>query len=99
MSDSFLALWVEEKVGNLGHRLISALQLNRPGARTEGMSPELITVVTREAEEWAAFNDSTSLLDHRRLTRAAGIVLTLAAFGAMAVVLGRDTVEALLARQ
>src|SRR5919109_4636545 len=38
-SDSELALWVEEKMPGFRHRLISAVQLNQPSAKTEGMSP------------------------------------------------------------
>jgi hypothetical protein len=52
-SDEELALHIEEKVPALGHRLISAVQLNRAGAKVEGMSPELIAAVTRQAEEQA----------------------------------------------
>jgi len=46
-SNSRLALWVEEKAPWLGHRLISAVQLNQGGAAIEGMSAELIAVVTQ----------------------------------------------------
>src|SRR6266542_337920 len=47
LSDSRLALWVEKRIPALGHRLISTVQLNQPGAKTQGMSPELIGAVTR----------------------------------------------------
>src|SRR6516165_11094919 len=50
LSDTELALQVEDKHPELQHRLISAVQLNQPGADTQGMSPELIARVTREAE-------------------------------------------------
>src|SRR5262249_39046121 len=53
LSDSELALRVEDKHQKLQHRLISAVQLNQPGAETEGMSAELITKVTREAQNHA----------------------------------------------
>src|ERR1700722_2957258 len=50
LPDDMLALWVEEKLG-YDHRLISAIQLNKPKARLDGMSAELVKVVTREAEK------------------------------------------------
>src|SRR5262245_56249578 len=48
--DHELALFVEDRRPELGHRLISAVQLNRRGAKTAGMSTTLIAAVTREAE-------------------------------------------------
>src|SRR5262249_58417085 len=48
VSDTDLALWVEERVKQFGHRLISALQLNQPGAKTQGMSPAMIAAATQE---------------------------------------------------
>src|SRR5436309_13384 len=36
-----LALRAEREIPEFGHRLVTALQLNRPGARTQGMSPVL----------------------------------------------------------
>src|SRR5262245_23150886 len=38
LRDDDLALWVEDRAPSLKQRLISAVQLNRPGARSEGMS-------------------------------------------------------------
>jgi hypothetical protein len=49
LGDSRLARYVEERVPGLGHRLVSAVELNAPGAATAGMSPELIAAVTRQA--------------------------------------------------
>src|SRR5437870_1982082 len=54
LPDALLALWVEEKMPLFEHRLISAVQLNQPNADLEGMSKELVAVVTREAEKKAA---------------------------------------------
>ena len=50
-SDTEVALWIEDRMPELGHRLISAVQLNRPAAATAGMSPEMIAAVTRQAED------------------------------------------------
>src|SRR5712692_5350177 len=46
LPDALLALWVEEKIPQFEHRLISAVQLNQPDAQLDGMSPELVAVVT-----------------------------------------------------
>ena len=67
LPDDALALWVEEKYPRLAHRLISAVQFNRPAARKEGMSVELIQVVTREAETHAERLDFNRVVDNRRL--------------------------------
>src|SRR5262245_55507948 len=51
LSDPKLALWVEAKKPKFKHRLISAVQFNQPRADLEGMSKELVGVVTQEADE------------------------------------------------
>jgi hypothetical protein len=79
-SEDELALYVEEKIPGFRHRLISTVQLNRPGARKEGMSQELIDVVTRETERQAADAVFAGLADQRRFLwsglLASPIVLT-----------------------
>ncbi len=67
LPDSKLALWVEDKMPQFGHRLISAVQLNEPDADLGGMSKELVGVVTREAETRAAQVGFAQLADHGRL--------------------------------
>ncbi|MBI3822597.1 MAG: hypothetical protein HY289_07955 [Planctomycetes bacterium] len=68
MPDSLMALWVEAKKPKFEHRLISAVQLNEPGADTVGMSRELIGVVTGEAEKLTQkVGAFSALADHRRL--------------------------------
>jgi hypothetical protein len=94
-----LALLVESKVPELGHRLISAVQLNRPGAMTRGMSPELISVVTAEAEQRAARLRFTQVADHRRLRWSAYVAIPVLLIGGLAFALWPQTVSALLARQ
>src|SRR5262245_47463381 len=71
LRDDTLALWVEDRHPAFAHRLITAVQLSRPGAKSEGMSPELIAVVVSEAEKRSAALDFTHVADHRRLRRAA----------------------------
>ncbi len=97
--DPDLALHVEEQVPSFGHRLISAVQLNRPGAFTQGMSPELISLVTKDAETQARKYPFAPLADHRRLRWAAftlGPALLLAAVPLLA---WSDLSMTLLARQ
>jgi hypothetical protein len=60
------------------HRLVTAIQLNRPTADTRGMSRMLIGEVTREAGEIAAKHDLLKLVDYRRLARAAAVAAPVA---------------------
>ena len=99
LHDSWLALWVEEKAPSLDHRLISAVQLNRGGAQTHGMSPELITAVSREAESQVQQMNFARLADHRRLRWCAVLVFPFLAASALLFLLCPATVKALLARQ
>src|SRR6185295_18556280 len=74
-----LALRAEGKYPWFRNRLISAVQLNRPGADTEGMSVELIRVMTKEAEAQAEAVSFRRVADHSRLRRALIVVLPVAA--------------------
>jgi hypothetical protein len=98
-SDRETALWTEERVPSLGHRLITAIELNQPGARTEGMSPVLIEAVTREAEERARAEDYARRVDLAPLRKGAGILAGAVAAAALLFALSPATVSALLARQ
>jgi hypothetical protein len=99
LSDTQVSLWIEEKMPRLGHRLISAVQLNRPGAATEGMSPEMIAAVTRQAEEQAAVADFARVADARRLKWAGQLLAPLVLIALLLLALWPDTLRALLARQ
>ncbi|MDB5309638.1 MAG: hypothetical protein JWO38_3840 [Gemmataceae bacterium] len=70
-----LAYLAEKAIPEFGHRLVTALQLNRPGAKTAGMSQMLIAEVTREAGEMAARHRLTKLINYRPVGWAAGVVL------------------------
>jgi hypothetical protein len=98
-TDDDVALFIEDQTPALGHRLISAVQLNRANADTAGMSPELIGVVTQEAEERAKVIDVGELTDGRLLWKAAGIVSLVAIFAVTARYAAPKTVSVLLARQ
>ncbi len=97
--DDATALWVEEKFPALGHRVISAVQLNRPGAPTEGMSVELIAAVTRQAEDQARALDFASRVDLARLRKGGLLGGAAAAVAAAFALASPATVGALLARQ
>ena len=71
LDDDELTLWVEGKTPVLGHRLITAVQLNREDAQTAGMSRELVGVVTAEAEQQVQRVPFTRAADHTRLKRSA----------------------------
>ena len=99
LSDSRLALWVEDTDPRLDHRLISTVQFNQPGAKTQGMSQELIGAVTRETEQLASGLNFPAVADHRRLKWSAGLTLPVVLLAGLAFLLMPATVEALLARQ
>jgi hypothetical protein len=97
-SESELALWVESRMPDLRHRLVTAVQLNELGARTEGMSPELIAVVTREAQRQTSQAHFAGIADARRLGWALALAVPVA-LGAAIVALAVPVAPALLARQ
>jgi hypothetical protein len=99
LSNSTLALWVEDKNPPLQHRLISAVQLNRRGADTEGMSPELIAKVTGEAETEAAAIDFIGVADHRRFRRSAAVATLALIAAVLPFLLWPAVASVLLARQ
>jgi hypothetical protein len=98
LSDSQLALWVEERLPRFRHRLVSAVQLNQPQADTRGMSPEMIAALTREAEEQARQSDFAALVDGRRRGWSLGLLAVVAVGVAAVLVLWPQTAQALLAR-
>ncbi|HYH69117.1 MAG TPA: hypothetical protein VD866_30765, partial [Urbifossiella sp.] len=82
-----LALRAEKAIPEFDHRLVTALQLNRAGAKTAGMSAVLIAEVTREAGEMAARHRLTKLIDYRPVlwgaAAAAPALLAWAVFAAV----------------
>ncbi|MHB1423574.1 MAG: hypothetical protein ACYC3I_10340 [Gemmataceae bacterium] len=99
LSDTELSLWIEDKIPELGHRLISAVQLNCPQAATTGMSPEMIAAVTRQAEEQAAVTSFARVADARRLQWSVQLLAPLLLAVLSLLVLWPDTVQTLLTRQ
>ncbi|MGL6075082.1 MAG: hypothetical protein ACRC8S_13060 [Fimbriiglobus sp.] len=76
-----LAAQAEGLMPKFQHRLVTALQLNRDAARTEGMSRELIADVTREAEKLAKQPDFPTLADVTQLKRALYLIIPVMIFG------------------
>jgi hypothetical protein len=98
-SDDDLALFVENREPDLHHQLISAVQLNRPGADTFGMSPAMIAAVTRQADERSGRIDFAAFAEHSRVRQALYITVGVVAFAGLAYGFGGDTVSALIGRQ
>jgi hypothetical protein len=97
-SDDELALWVEARHPELRHRLISAVQLQRPGARTAGMSAELIAAATVQAEKQARNLDFPAVADHRRLRRAVLLLLPVVLVAGAVFLAFPATMQALMNR-
>jgi len=99
LTDSSLALRVEEKFPQLKHRLISAVELNKRHTKTQGMSRELIAVVTKEAVEQTRGLSFAEVADKRRLTWGAALLIPVLALTALPFLLWPQTAATLLARQ
>lgn len=94
-----LAFHAEQAIPSLGHRLVTALQLNRAGAKTAGMSRELIAEVTREAGEMASRHRLTALIDYRPVGWAVLLLIPVLAVWAGFVAARPALATALLKRQ
>lgn len=99
LPDTTLALWVEEKIRKFDHRLISAVQFNQPGADLGGMSAELVSVVTKEAEKEAQRVGFAQVADHRRLKWSMFALVPVLLVVAVPVGIWPGVAFALLARQ
>jgi hypothetical protein len=84
---------------DLDHRLVTSLQLNRPDARTDGMSPELIQNVTMEAGQLSQNKRLASLASPNRLWIATVMILPVVLGIVLAFLFFRPLVTALLQRQ
>jgi hypothetical protein len=93
-----LAGAAEKAIPEFGHRLVTAVQLNRPTANTRGMSKALIRQVTEQAGEIASRHNLLSLVNYSRLILAAAVALpVLAVWGAFA--LARPELAAVLLKR
>lgn len=66
LDDDTLSLWVEARYPEFSHALVTAVQLNRPQARTQGMSALMIAEVTTSAARLSAGHDFASLVPGER---------------------------------
>lgn len=94
-----LAVRAERAIPEFDHRIVTALQLNRPDARTAGMSEMLIAQVTKEAGQIAGRHNLLNLVDYRRLAWAAGVLAPVVLVLGTFVVLKPDLAWILLQRQ
>ena len=96
--DDELTLFVEEKIPDLNHRLISAVQFDRPGAKIEGMSPALIRAVTEQADKRAATISASEVLSSSRLKYAFLVAVPVALVAAAIYLVAPTTSATLVAR-
>ena len=94
-----LAGRAEGNVSEFDHRLVTALQLNRPTAKTEGMSRELIRAVTTEAEALAARYNLSQFAEHWRAKYALALLIPLSLIALALFASNGSLVRTLLARQ
>ena len=94
-----LASSAEKALPEFGHRLVTAVQLNRPTARTQGMSKVLIAQVTREAGEMAERHNLLKLVDYSRVAWAAAVALPVLALWGGFVLARPELAGVLLQRQ
>jgi hypothetical protein len=94
-----LALKAERALPQVGHRFVTAIQLNRPGAQIDGMSPELIGAVTKEAGEMARGVNLVGLADHAPGRKAIYLALPILSLAALFAGLNFPLFSALLGRQ
>ncbi|MEO2090294.1 MAG: hypothetical protein ABGY75_12445, partial [Gemmataceae bacterium] len=94
-----LAGRAEDAHAEFDHRLVTALQLNRPDARTAGMSEQLIGTVTDEAEMLSDRHRLARLADPNRLLYALLLLLPGVLVGGITFAFYRPLAVALLERQ
>jgi len=98
-ADDALALQVESGVPELDHRLISAVQLNRPQAKLGGMSGELVAAFTEQAKARAAAIEPEQIIDGSRTKRALALALPPVFAALVFFAVAPELTAALLARQ
>jgi hypothetical protein len=94
-----LATEAEKAFPAFDHRLVTAIQLNRPKADTRGMSQTLIAEVTREAGEIASRHNLLKLVDYRRLMKAAAVLAPVVAIWAAFFIANPELATVLVKRQ
>ncbi len=97
-SDDELALLVERARPALRSRLITAIQLSRPGALTYGASPVLARETVRETEQLSHPIDFSGIVPTDRLTKLGILAAIVLAIAAAALAFGQNTTLDLLKR-
>jgi len=94
-----LAGKAEREFPELDHRLVTSIQLRRPGAKTAGMSTQLIDAVVDEAGDMAARKRLSALADTSKLKAAAIVAVPLLLVVGAAVLLLGSLLWVLIQRQ
>ncbi len=94
-----LAGTAEKAIPEFGHRLVTAVQLNRPDAKTQGMSKVLIAEVTREAGDLADRHNLLKLVNYNRVLFAAAVALPVLVGWAAFAAVKTELATVLLKRQ
>jgi hypothetical protein len=93
-----LALAVEHRWPVFSSRLISSIQLVRPGALPAGAAPVFVTQLVRETEQIADSVDFGQVVPTRLLTRLAALAIAVLATGSAATAYGEQTAFDLIKR-
>lgn len=96
--DDALALMVEKERGQFHSRLISAIQLTRPGALQAGAAPSLVAALVEEAERLAKPLDFASVVPTRALRKTGAWTGALLLGALVAVISGGQDARDLLKR-
>jgi Domain of unknown function (DUF4175) len=93
-----LALLVEKARPEFRSRLISAVQLTRPGAIGQGASASLVDLMVEQTEAMAAPQDFRSIVPTERVKTLAVLAVTVLFLGMSGFIYGRDVCFDLLRR-
>jgi len=96
--DDEVALMIERARPDFRSRLITSLQLTRPGALTTGTSAGLASATVRETEQLAGSMDFRSIISTERLKKFGFVAVTVVAIGAIGLGYGKATSYDLLRR-
>jgi hypothetical protein len=95
-----LAVRAEKAFPDFDHRLVTAIQLTRSHARTEGMSKQLIDIVASESEELAGRHNLNQLANYRLFKQSALLLLApIALLGLALLGFGAERFQVLCERQ
>lgn len=96
--DETVSLWVEQSQPAFNSRLISAVQLSRPGALEEGFSVAMIKALIRETEAIAQPLDFARVIATDRMGRNAALAIGVVVLGLIGLAIGGEPAGDLLKR-